>query len=172
MCECVAGWCYPEPTPGRENLKDHITFATGKGIAVTARNGIARAGKCTATARPGQLGRLPTAKAAAAAAAAAGPDTRAPPEGAGGNEDEDNAAHDSAAHLLAKPAALRSSSKSTTSEIPIPCEMAFGFDPRLLPARYLELLSDRAAHGAAGGQPEHFYRVSCHTNCQRTSQGT
>ena len=30
-----AAWCYPEPTAGRENLKDHVTFATGKGIGVS-----------------------------------------------------------------------------------------------------------------------------------------
>ena len=29
-----AAWCYPEPAASRENLKNHITFATGKGIAV------------------------------------------------------------------------------------------------------------------------------------------
>lgn len=29
-----AAWCYPEPTAGRENLRDHVTFATGKGIAI------------------------------------------------------------------------------------------------------------------------------------------
>ena len=21
-----AAWCYPDPIPGRENLKDHVTF--------------------------------------------------------------------------------------------------------------------------------------------------
>eukprot|EP01043_Picozoa_sp_COSAG02_P010914 COSAG02_NODE_394_length_23152_cov_13.232204_17_plen_116_part_00 len=30
-----AAWCYPEPTVGRENLRDHVTFATGKGIAIS-----------------------------------------------------------------------------------------------------------------------------------------
>eukprot|EP01052_Picozoa_sp_SAG31_P067036 SAG31_NODE_25823_length_453_cov_0.884181_1_plen_63_part_10 len=33
-CGCAAAWCYPEPVHGRENLKDHVTFATGKGISV------------------------------------------------------------------------------------------------------------------------------------------
>lgn len=34
-----AAWCYPDPAPGRENLKNHITFATGKGIAVREHSG-------------------------------------------------------------------------------------------------------------------------------------
>ena len=31
-----AAWCYPEPTAGRENIKNHVTFATGKGITIAA----------------------------------------------------------------------------------------------------------------------------------------
>lgn len=28
-------WCYPEPLPGREKIKNHITFATNKGVGIT-----------------------------------------------------------------------------------------------------------------------------------------
>lgn len=26
--------CYPDPNPGRENIKNHVTFATGKGVSI------------------------------------------------------------------------------------------------------------------------------------------
>ena len=35
--DCVienAAWCYPEPIKGRENIKNHITFA--KGVVIEA----------------------------------------------------------------------------------------------------------------------------------------
>ena len=74
-----AAWCYPEPTAGREDLKDHITFATGKGVSVTG----------------------PTAVAAPAAAARAGGGSQrrskhGPTGGAGGGGDV-AADHDSQA---------------------------------------------------------------------------
>jgi uncharacterized protein (DUF427 family) len=32
-----AAWLYPNPIEGRENLRDHVTFATGKGVEVKER---------------------------------------------------------------------------------------------------------------------------------------
>ena len=29
-----AAWAYPDPIPGRENIRNHLTFATGKGFLV------------------------------------------------------------------------------------------------------------------------------------------
>lgn len=34
-----AAWLYPDPMAGRENLKDHITFATNKGVVIIASPG-------------------------------------------------------------------------------------------------------------------------------------
>ena len=72
-----AAWCYPDPIAGRESIKNHVTFVTGKGILVQelGRSG----GGCheSAGAKRGKAAaarsRLPTADAAEPVAAPVAP---------------------------------------------------------------------------------------------------
>ena len=149
-----AAWCYPEPTAGRENLKDHVTFATGKGISISEPSSCAAPAPAPApAARAGgakRRGELPRK-----AASTGG--------GGGGGGGGSGRGHDSQAQRSHRPTAPGSSpipaaALPTASPPPVgSASLSFSFAEHS--ARFLEL--------ANGGST-----VVCHTNCGRPAQGT
>ena len=143
-----AAWCYPEPSAGRENLKDHITFATGKGIAISEP--------------PAAASRAP-ARGGGGGGAAKRREAKALPQGGGREDPAGRSDYDSQImRSLHAPMPGSSSVPSVLPSVPSPpaAALALGlFDPALLSTKFLELDN--------GGST-----VLCHTNCGRQSQGT
>jgi hypothetical protein len=112
-----AAWCDPEPTAGRENLTDHITFATGKGIAISEPK-----------ARPTSiLGTKPKSQLA----------TQRVQKGGGAGRDS----HDSQDMQSQQRCATASGSSSIPAEIPLSSGQTSGIHFAEHSTRFLELVN-------------------------------
>lgn len=147
-----AAWCYPEPSPGRENLRDHVTFATGKGIEISSSVKSVAAKAVRSGRRSGNGSGVECARGALAtdhdsqgslpplpAAAATGLTSVLTPRGAAG--------------LLMDSGMAREQLTAPPPRRPV-C-----FDPAHLSQRFLQVSADHRS-------------VTCHTNCGRAAQGT
>jgi hypothetical protein len=165
-----AAWCYPEPSAGREYLKDHLTFATGKGIVVSGPLPAASSvptrepRPVVAAIRSGRGGAAKPRQAKAVAVPQTEPGDRDYSGEGSTNYDSQNVRSRHA-----------STPGSSSAPHPVPCAGAS---------------SPRAAAGAAATAPlswifspgHHSHKflaidnggstVLCHKNCGRASQGT
>ena len=143
-----AAWCYPEPT-GRSNIKDHVTFATGKGICI---------GNVAPSLAAGKLpGRPRTHRMTTAARAGSGPGAAraSDPDSSGATEPRDGRGLPSQG---TEGLPLVADGPGSMGQIPT-APSSFAFDELAFSSRFLKLSNNGKT-------------VSCHTNCGRPAQGT